>query len=500
MFYKNQLITKKDTARKLKFSNIYNGLNTEHDEHLLPINYSNNTYNFSLNNGALKTGLGIDTLNLTFMAGGNVYTKQQLAPPGLKVLGVWCYSFFNEDIGVHETDIVIYCDDGKLYYTMVNSPQNEFYDIGDITLTKVPNVAKYYLNSKSSLLFTNDQDGMWVFAMGQPSYQVASAPNILSMCVHYERLFATVDGEKSEVWFSDDLDPTNWAVSLNEAGFIKLTDERGPLNKVVSLNDYVYIFRDFGITRLTAYAEQVQFNVNQLYLSSNKIFYKTVCACGDNIFYLAKDGVYVFNGLTSNKLKLNINNIINANENALAAYYNGKYFLAVRLEFDDNTKVGSENEDASNETKTNALLEIDVKTGEFNILRGVNVTVLETLNDIHVTKLIACIKQGNNVLMGEVNYGGKVFGVPTKKYWQSPLSDLGYPNKVKLIKDIYFKNEKSFTLKIITDMQEKTFYVASGKKINKVKTSIKGKSVRFVFESDETESHISDPQVVFSVL
>ena len=101
-------------------------------------------------------------------------------------------------------------------------------------------------------------------------YEVLDAPKISSMALHYERLFATVDGEKNSVWFSDDLDPTNWSMSLDEAGFIELIDERGALLKVVSFLDYIYIFREYGISRLTAYGDQTSFSVSNLFVSSRQ--------------------------------------------------------------------------------------------------------------------------------------------------------------------------------------------------------------------------------------
>ena len=70
-----------------------------------------------------------------------------------------------------------------------------------------------------------------------------------SMDIHYERLFVTTTNEKSKVLFSDDLDPTLWSIDLSEAGFIEMVDERGALNRVISFNDYLYIFRDYLAAR-----------------------------------------------------------------------------------------------------------------------------------------------------------------------------------------------------------------------------------------------------------
>lgn len=57
------------------------------------------------------------------------------------------------------------------------------------------------------------------------------------MTMHYERLFATTSTDKYTLYFSDDLDPTNWNENITEGGFIQMLDERGELLKVISFWD-----------------------------------------------------------------------------------------------------------------------------------------------------------------------------------------------------------------------------------------------------------------------
>ncbi len=378
----------------------------------------------------------------------------------------------------------------------------EGYFIADevTTITSKPNVLNYRLNSVDSLIFTNKTDGMFVWSYNGYFEKVNDAPNIRNMCLHYERLFATVDGSRSEVWFSDDLDPTNWSVSLNEAGFIQMSDERGTLNKVISLNDYVYVFREFGISRITAFAEQTEFNVKQLYLSSTKNYDKTVCVCGVVVFYLAQDGIYVFDGLSSTKLTLNMENMIEATENALATYHNGKYYLALKINYKDNKKVGSENEDVADLLKNNSLLEIDVKTGEIAILRGVNITHMTSINHSWFSRLLLCLKINGKITMGQLTNSGTIFGVPTQKYWQSPISDLGYSQNEKIIKEISFQNNENFDFTIVSDKETKNFKVKKTSSISKIKPNMKGNNFSFRFSCNENKAHISSPQIIFGVL
>ena len=98
------------------------------------------------------------------------------------------------------------------------------------------------------------------------------------------------------LWFSDDLDPTNWNISLDEAGFVEMADENGALLKVLSFFNYVYVFRSYGITRFYATGEQSRFSLMHLFVSSDRIIGDTVCVCGARILFLTQRGLFDFDG------------------------------------------------------------------------------------------------------------------------------------------------------------------------------------------------------------
>ena len=116
------------------------------------------------------------------------------------------------------------------------------------------------------------------------------------MCVHGERLFLTDSSNHNSLWFSDDFDPTNWNVSLSEAGFIDMIGEKGRLLKVISFGGYIYVFRSYGITRVTAYGNQKSFSVADLFVSSGKIRGESITVCGDCVLFFASDGYTVSTG------------------------------------------------------------------------------------------------------------------------------------------------------------------------------------------------------------
>lgn len=117
-----------------------------------------------------------------------------------------------------------------------------------------------------------------------------------SMCVHAERIFATVSGEQNKVWFSADFNPENWKVSGDGAGYIDFDDEGGKVIKVVKFLNYVYIFRDFGVERLTAFGAQTDFSVSKIYTASARIYPDTIVPLGDSIVFLTEEGLKCLDG------------------------------------------------------------------------------------------------------------------------------------------------------------------------------------------------------------
>ena len=84
-------------------------------------------------------------------------------------------------------------------------------------------VTNYNYNGKDMLFLSSEVDPLFVIDDGTPSVLTA-APKFSSITIHNERVFGSVNGNKSQVWFSDDFQPTSWKVSPDEAGFINFSE------------------------------------------------------------------------------------------------------------------------------------------------------------------------------------------------------------------------------------------------------------------------------------
>lgn len=125
------------------------------------------------------------------------------------------------------------------------------------------------------------------------------------------------------------------------------------------------------------------------------------------------------------------------------------------MDFDDNKQIGCE----AFETGyfNNVLLEYDLKTGDVNILRGVDIRNMIGIEESNVSKLAACFNGQFKDHIGQLDNSGTIFGDSLESFWQSPSTDLGYPNKIKIVKEVLIKTLADCVVGIKTDKEEKIF-------------------------------------------
>ena len=500
MFYKNINAKKKVKKMALNFTRFDKSMNTEIDDALMPYKTAKMSYNFNVKDGSLKSGYGFKPLTLP----GNIYTTPRvIVPPTGVIKKLWFYKYYSPTLGRYNNQIVMYLDGGDIYTCNIVSDSVLCGKIIDTVFSAgVPNALNYRLNSEDTMIFSSETNGMWTYTQNQVVQQVTGAPHIKSMCMHYERLFAIVGGEQNRLAFSANLDPTDWDESITSGGFIDMQDERGALSKVISYNDYVYVFRDYGVSRVSAYGDQSQFSVSHLFTSSVKLYGDTVTLCGNKVLLLARDGIHVFDGYATKKLNLGIDKLFNGvhNENACGLYYNNKFYLACRLNFNDNKQVGCES--YVDGYVNNALIELDLSTNELCITRGVDISSMLALDDGQISKLIASFNGEHSGKIGELTDDGKVFGTTLPKMWQSPKSSMGYPGQVKHIKECIIKSNTDCKMCINTDKENKIIKLNGDNVAKRVKINAIGEQLQVGFvvdESTEQEISISCPQIIVTV-
>lgn len=491
MNYFRPIKVKKTINKRLLLSNFNGGINNAVDEMILPQTTAKMCYNFTGKSGALTHFGGLNQFEIKGL--DNILYPIKL-PDDVGVARMW-YFKRTDDSGVIDDRIMVVGSDMQLYTISLVDCIGAV-KIEGIIFNDIPTATNYKLGNNDVIIMSSSSDNMLVYNGIDAPYMVASAPQLSSMCVHYERLFATIEGSNT-LWFSDDLDPTNWNIALDQAGYIEMADEKGSLLRVISFHDYVYVFRRHGIARVSAYTDQAEFAVSQLFYTSGKIYPDTVTVCGDRIMFLSEDGLYSFDGINATKVLTNISDMFSTidNNDACGCYFLGTYYLALRANFDDDDEILCESGSYFN----NTLLCINLQDGSVSIMRGIDIRCMLSLQSHEGLKLLLATRNSYINSIGEFNNSGVVYDRILPKKWLCPSTNLGVSDRTKRLKQIYLFNRHDIVINIIVDGLSTNYYVRASDKVNTVKINAIGNMFSISFISTTECAYISQPLILFAV-
>ena len=372
--------------------------------------YSVASYNFDTSKGDLRDGKGFSAINAFLpYAAKRIYYYRRIS---------------GEDAVLDA--VLVWCGDGYIY--SVKLAGGTPVKLAALYFTKEPTAVNYNFNGEDVMIFSSENAELKIYD-GTNVITVSSAPKVESMCVHGERLFLTDSSNHNSLWFSDDFDPTNWNVSLSEAGFIDMIGEKGRLLKVISFGGYIYVFRSYGITRVTAYGNQKSFSVADLFVSSGKIRGESITVCGDCVLFFASDAYKESIDFSFGKVR--------------GAYYNGRAYFVVKAVFEGESE--------------NCLFNVDPKNySEYYFIKGgkpVDVTVAGGVNDYELL-----LASGDGKIL-RLTDECAMAGVPNTKIWLGKFGDFGFTAKRKLLSEISFYSATALQIEVSADGRTKAYGV-----------------------------------------
>ena len=142
-------------------------------------------------------------------------------------------------------------------------------------------------------------------------------------CFFKHRLFCGV--RPNLLYYSAPNDFSNFNESIDDGGWVNLGENYGESVAMCVFKDMLYVFFEYAIVRIRAVGSARDFAPQRLPYSGEKIFGRTVGVCGNAIFFLAKDGVYRFDGNVAERLETGIRiSETYARKKFGCAAYNGK--------------------------------------------------------------------------------------------------------------------------------------------------------------------------------
>lgn len=495
MFYKNIKKFKQTEEKNLEFSIFEQDIDTQKDDSVKKPNECKMFYNLSYQNGALTTGLGFRDLRVPASADNlGQWNVLNFSNTVTKIQNFWIERWFNVTYQEYVYQLLLMDSDKTVYGALMLDEYDGLFAPRTTLMTSMPTYqCPYRVNdADATLFFTNEG----LVAIGQYlNMKYENVPAMISCVTHYGYFFGILATSRSTFVYTDNLDITEWADDTGST--IELMDNLGAFIKLLVFNDYVYLFREHGITKISIYTSKNDFSFTHLYTSTSKIFENSICVCGNKVLFLTRDGLYSFNGSSVSKICQEYDEYFRNcdNTNCSCACLDGKYYLSTKCNFSDDI-VGCE----ANSTYTNnALFEIDLNDFKLNLLRGVDIKKILAIDTPYFSKLCA-IFNDKDKSVGELCFCGKDFSLNTKKVWKSANTDLGYLGKDKKIKEIIIKTKYPCSVEISSNEETKTYNFEGKDFEQRLPVSVYGKTFEFCFKTDQSDCEICKPKIVFDVV
>ena len=308
--------------------------------------------------------------------------------------------------------LLVYGNDKKVYINQMIDNDYDLYWLYSLTFNTSPIVLTYKKDDADAAILASE-DQMVVWETSYSPYTIEDAPIITSMCMNEGVLFCTILDPAFKIWYATDLSAENIGNISKNSGYISLEDDLGYARKVVTFNENVYVFRDYGISKVSLVKKETF--VSQVYLSNTKIYANTVCVCGNNILFMTKDGLYSFNGIKVTKTKVNLLSELSVeNKGAVASSLGEKYYLALHMDFEDNEQILSETDCVNN-----ALIIVDTCDFSYEIVRGVDIKSLLPIKTDVFEKMLVIFNNGPVDKIGQIENLSKFMDDNLPKYWCS---------------------------------------------------------------------------------
>jgi len=433
-------------------SDEFRGVSTMKDEEISSPTSSPISYNFTYDKGVLSGEYGIS--DATFSTENSPAFRHAVAslPEGVVPRTMHLFRKFDATTNKRDDRLIVRTSENEYYETRIFTVGDTFRKIVNLVAAGNDCSACYRYNG-TDLFIASSERGFFYTYDGTTLKKIENAPKMTSMCVHAERIFATVSGEQNKVWFSADFNPENWKVSGDGAGYIDFDDEGGKVIKVVKFLNYVYVFRDFGVERLTAFGEQTDFSVSKIYTASARIYPDTIVTLGDRIVFLTEEGLKCLDGYNVQNIFPDLSDFLFSDKRyAVATGMDGKYYLAANMTFpgDFAVKILDETRDQG-VYNTNGIAVCDVKKNRMTLLRGMDIRSIKAINVHTLSSVYMTFNGVNKHLIGMFSNSGKYFSDKLPRYWTTGYTDLGYPEKQKSVRSVMLTAHGSVTLGLELD-------------------------------------------------
>lgn len=426
----------------------FRGVDADTPEDSLSINYCSYGYNIRLYGGELSQSFGVGEAEYT--ACGNEVALPRLDTQGQKILKMHHYLRYDRDTGDTCDELIVY---GTLHhyfrcsltetggFTYFNAVFNESDETDFIN---------YYMDDKDCCLIFMGSGGLCIYDGSDAYKQYPDVPGMSSVCMHYDRVFGVSTAEPDTIYFSAPLKPYEFAPDAG-GGSISLMDAGGKILKIVSFKNYIYIFREYSVYRLTAYVDPTEYSLSRIFSAKDKIRTDTVASDYSMMVFVAGNEMYSFDGYEVKKFFPKVVPLVADASRAAGCIFGNRYYLAAVMKKEGDEQVGDESPQGLGIVVNNAIFAFDLYSEGIDIVRGADVIGFTGVTNSEMQKLFVRFGNNRGSHVGMINDSGKLFSLPLAKHWRSPKSNLGEIVDAKILRRLYLTSAYDVNLTVIAD-------------------------------------------------
>lgn len=405
----------------------FKGFVSDRDERVLGWEYSPETLNFAVDGGVLTGKLGIDAARGFVKNMPEAYWNIPDLPDSSGIRRIF---HFRRDLAADADRLVVQTIGGDFYEIDLFTASSAWSAIEGLHANEDAVAVNYKYDGKNILIVSAPDLAITVYD-GTTVTPVTNGLKFAALEVHGERVFGVYNGKRGSVWFSDNLDPTDWTVSADAGGYIAFGDDCGDAIGLVSFLGYLYIFRERGIYRLTAYGDQGEFMLKKLFTSTGCIYKDTIALCGDRIMFLDDEGVKSFDGYDVTDPGVQLPGDIVYRKYSVGAYSGGAYHLTFHINY-------SGKYDMEPLYYCSTLVRYRLAEKDVAVLAGWDIRHIAAVASMGCSGLfVASGSSTHKCKLGRLSESGKFYGTPSHKIYRSPASDLGYDG-IKVVRELTF--------------------------------------------------------------
>jgi len=435
-----------------KIKSFAGGLNQSADDSLLSVNQSRNAQNVDVSSGTLKTINGYSKYIATACPTG-ITRLMKFYKNNTTTGAVTSYL-------LAATATAIYYWTGSAWAALGTGFTNGDWDF-----------LNYQIGMTDVIIMGNGSDVMKKWDGTTFANLGGTPPVAKSITLHAERLWGTgVKATPNSIYYSDDLNPENWTIAEDGAGVIDApTWDGGVCFGISNIFSDVVVFKTNTICRVLGTYPAV-YEVKDVYTAVGAIAEKSIVSGSDRAFFLSKDGLYYYNGVSAYNLLGDSAKDIVINKayakNAVSIIHKNVLYCA----FPEGTS-----------TTNNAVFVYDLLAKNLMIWRDISVTDFMEYED----KLLFTNASGYVYHINE--YAVTFDGTNINSFWETPMQDLDAFRVTKTADTLYFYAKGSGVMRVDITFDNKTksknVTLSSKGKLHQLSTNLEGRRFKLKFSN-----------------